>query len=60
MGAVFSVGMVRSAQGLEGLLALYLPTPEQSRLVITQPGLKLAAVNVTYVLNLPQLVFSLS
>lgn len=34
MGAVFSVEVERSAQALEGLFALYLPTPEQSGLVI--------------------------
>lgn len=37
--AAIEVGMVPSAQVLEGLVALYLQTPEENRQVITEPML---------------------
>lgn len=37
--AAIEVGMVPSAQVLEGLVALYLQIPEENRQVITKPML---------------------
>lgn len=53
--AAIEAGMVPMAQVLEGLVALYLQTPEENRQVITETMLSVASVKVARVLDLPPL-----